>query len=301
MADDRFPYDVASQNPNRNGAGETVVFKRKEFTISRIFTNDDGSISGLQFAEDIEEPRTIFNLDGGWSQEPNPQTGKKYKLPWNGYAFQENDAVEVSLQRRTYEYNGQMNEAREVRRQQDTALIRKITHITGSPEPVAPSSTPANEPNSEQRKQPAPPRNQYEINSEHIRRGIVVGFAKEVITDTVLRSKMEDLLGTDFPWAEIVLAEMSLHSQGKPADVSYFEDLVKDRILDRGTGEEDASLSVFDLLTSGERFQPRESAPKEQGTLEAALEAIDKSYESSDVDYGASVQTNDDGEDVVIL
>jgi len=29
MADDRFPYDVASQNPNRNGAGETVVFKRK--------------------------------------------------------------------------------------------------------------------------------------------------------------------------------------------------------------------------------------------------------------------------------
>ena len=301
MADDRFPYDVASQNPNRNGAGETVVFKRKEFTISRIFTNDDGSISGLQFAEDIEEPRTIFNLDGGWSQEPNPQTGKKYKLPWNGYAFQENDAVEVSLQRRTYEYNGQMNEAREVRRQQDTALIRKITHITGSPEPVAPSSPPANEPNSEQRKQPAPPRNQYEINSEHIRRGIVVGFAKEVITDTVLRSKMEDLLGTDFPWAEIVLAEMSLHSQGKPADVSYFEDLVKDRILDRGTGEEDASLSVFDLLTSGERFQPRESAPKEQGTLEAALEAIDKSYESSDVDYGDAVQTNDDGEDVVIL
>ena len=301
MADDRFPYDVASQPPNRTGAGETVVFKRKEFTISRIFTNDDGSISGLQFAEDIEEPRTIFNLDGGWSQEPNPQTGKKYKLPWNGYAFQENDAVEVSLQRRTYEYNGQMNEAREVRRQQDTALIRKITHITGSPEPVAPSSTPANEPNSEQRKQPAPPRNQYEINSEHIRRGIVVGFAKEVITDTVLRSKMEDLLGTDFPWAEIVLAEMSLHSQGKPADVSYFEDLVKDRILDRGTGEEDASLSVFDLLTSGERFQPRESAPKEQGTLEAALEAIDKSYESSDVDYGDSVQTNDDGEDVVIL
>ena len=301
MADDRFPYDVASQNPNRNGAGETVVFKRKEFTISRIFTNDDGSISGLQFAEDIEEPRTIFNLDGGWSQEPNPQTGKKYKLPWNGYAFQENDAVEVSLQRRTYEYNGQMNEAREIRRQQDTALIRKITHITGSPEPVAPSSTPANEPNSEQRKQPAPPRNQYEINSEHIRRGIVVGFAKEVITDTVLRSKMEDLLGTDFPWAEIVLAEMSLHSQGKPADVCFFEDLVKDRILDRGTGEEDASLSVFDLLTSGERFQPRESAPKEQGTLEAALEAIDKSYESSDVDYGDSVQTNDDGEDVVIL
>ena len=297
MADDRFPYDVASQNPNRNGAGETVVFKRKEFTISRIFTNDDGSISGLQFAEDIEEPRTIFNLDGGWSQEPNPQTGKKYKLPWDGYAFQENDPVEVSLQRRTYEYNGQMNEAREIRRQQDTALIRKITHIVGSPEPVAASPTPAKEAS----KQPAPPRNQYEINSEHIRRGIVVGFAKEVITDTVLRSKMEDLLGTDFPWAEIVLAEMSLHSQGKPADVSYFEDLVKDRIIDRGTGEEDASLSVFDLLTSGERFQPRESAPKEQGTLEAALEAIDKSYESSDVDYGDSVQTNDDGEDVVIL
>ena len=76
---------------------------------------------------------------------------------------------------------------------------------------------------------------------------------------------------------------------------------MKDRIIDRGTGEEDTSLSVFDLLTSGERFQPRESAPKEQGTLEAALEAIDSSYESSDVDYGDSVQTNDDGEDVVIL
>ena len=281
MADDRFPYDVASQNPNRNGAGETVVFKRKEFTISRIFTNDDGSISGLQFAEDTEEPRTIFNLDGGWSQEPNPQTGKKYKLPWNGYAFQENDAVEVSLQRRTYEYNGQMNEAREVRRQQDTALIRKITEGTF--------------------KQPAPPRNQYEINSEHIRRGMVVNFAKEVISNPDLRSSMKDLLGVTFPWAEIVLAEMSLLAQSKPSDVSYFEDLVKDRIIDRGTGEEDASLSVFELLTSGERFQLRESAPKEQGTLEAALEAIDKSYESSDVDYGDAVQTNDDGEDVVIL
>ena len=297
MADDRFPYDVASQNPNRNGAGETVVFKRKEFTISRIFTNDDGSISGLQFAEDTEEPRTIFNLDGGWSQEPNPQTGKKYKLPCNGYAFQENDAVEVSLQRRTYEYNGQMNEAREVRRQQDTALIRKITHITGSPEPVATSSTPAKEAS----KQPAPPRNQYEINSEHIRRGMVVNFAKEVISNPDLRSSMKDLLGVTFPWAEIVLAEMSLLAQSKPSDVSYFEDLVKDRIIDRGTGEEDASLSVFELLTSGERFQLRESAPKEQGTLEAALEAIDKSYESSDVDYGDAVQTNDDGEDVVIL
>ena len=281
MADDRFPYDVASQNPNRNGAGETVVFKRKEFTISRIFTNDDGSISGLQFAEDTEEPRTIFNLDGGWSQEPNPQTGKKYKLPWNGYAFQENDAVEVSLQRRTYEYNGQMNEAREVRRQQDTALIRKILEGTF--------------------KQPAPPRNQYEINSEHIRRGMVVNFAKEVISNPDLRSSMKDLLGVTFPWAEIVLAEMSLLAQSKPSDVSYFEDLVKDRIIDRGTGEEDASLSVFELLTSGERFQLRESAPKEQGTLEAALEAIDKSYESSDVDYGDAVQTNDDGEDVVIL
>ena len=299
MADDRFPYDVASQNPNRNGAGETVVFKRKEFTISRIFTNDDGSISGLQFAEDTEEPRTIFNLDGGWSQEPNPQTGKKYKLPWDGYAFQENDPVEVSLQRRTYEYNGQMNEAREIRRQQDTALIRKITHIVGSPEPVAASPTPAME--KEASKQPAPPRNQYELNSEHIRRSMVVSFAKEVISNPDLRSSMKDLLGVTFPWAEIVLAEMSLLSQSKPADVSYFEDLVKDRIIDRGTGEEDTSLSVFDLLTSGERFQPRESAPKEQGTLEAALEAIDSSYESSDVDYGDSVQTNDDGENGVIL
>jgi hypothetical protein len=190
-----------------------------------------------------------------------------------------------------------MNEAREVRRQQDTALIRKITHITGSPEPVATSSTPAKEAS----KQPAPPRNQYEINSEHIRRGMVVNFAKEVISNPDLRSSMKDLLGVTFPWTEIVLAEMSLLSQSKPADVSYFEDLVKDRILDRGTGEEDASLSVFELLTSGERFQLRESAPKEQGTLEAALEAIDKSYESSDVDYGDAVQTNDDGEDVVIL
>lgn len=297
MADNRFPYDVAMQNPNKNGAGETVVFKRKEFTISRLFKNDGGFITGLQFAEDLEEPRTIFNLDGEWSQEPNPQTGKKFKMPWKGYEFQENDPVEVTLQRRTYEYNGQMNEAREVRRQQDSALIRKITHIVGSPEPVAASPeipTPAKEAS----KQPAPPRNQYEINSEHIRRGIVVSFAKEVITDTVLRSKMEDILGTTFPWAEIVLAEMSLHSQGKPADVSYFEDLVKDRILDRGTGEEDASLSVFELLTTSERFQLRESAPKEQGTLEAALEAIDKSYESSDVDYGDSIEINEDGEQV---
>ena len=296
MADNRFPYDVAMQNPNKNGAGETVVFKRKEFTISRLFKNDDGVITGLQFAEDLEEPRTIFNLDGGWSQEPNPQTGKKFKLPWNGYEFQENDPVEVSLQRRTYEYNGQMNEAREVRRQQDTALIRKITHIVGSPEPVAASPeipTPAKEAS----KQPAPPRNQYEINSEHIRRGIVVTFCKEVISNKDLRDAMRSIGLGGLPWAEIVAAEMTLFSQGKPADMSYFEDMVRDKLLETYVVDVDDETSAFDLITSGSKFQ-KDSTPKEQGTLEQALEAIDKSYESSDVDYGDSIEINEDGEQV---
>jgi hypothetical protein len=296
MADNRFPYDVAMQNPNKNGAGETVVFKRKEFTISRLFKNDDGVITGLQFAEDLEEPRTIFNLDGGWSQEPNPQTGKKFKLPWNGYEFQENDPVEVSLQRRTYEYNGQMNEAREVRRQQDTALIRKITHIVGSPEPVAASPeipTPAKEAS----KQPAPPRNQYEINSEHIRRGIVVTFCKEVLSNKELRDAMRSVGLGSIPWAEIVAAEMTLFSQGKPSDMSYFEDMVRDKLLETYVVDVDDETSAFDLITSGSKFQ-KDSTPKEQGTLEQALEAIDKSYESSDVDYGDSIEINEDGEQV---
>ena len=296
MADNRFPYDVASQNPNRSGAGETVVFKRKEFTISRIFKNDDGFISGLQFAEDLEEPRTIFNLDGEWSQEPNPQTGKKFKMPWKGYEFQENDPVEVTLQRRTYEYNGQMNEAREVRRLQDSALIRKITHITGSPEPVA-ASPEIPTPTKEASKQPALPRNQYEINSEHIRRGIVVTFCKEVISNKDLRDAMRSIGLGGLPWAEIVAAEMTLFSQGKPADMSYFEDMVRDKLLETYVVDVDDETSAFDLITSGSKFQ-KDSTPKEQGTLEQALEAIDKSYESSDVDYGDSIEINEDGEQV---
>ena len=296
MADNRFPYDVASQNPNRSGAGETVVFKRKEFTISRIFKNDDGFISGLQFAEDLEEPRTIFNLDGEWSQEPNPQTGKKFKMPWKGYEFQENDPVEVTLQRRTYEYNGQMNEAREVRRLQDSALIRKITHITGSPEPVA-ASPEIPTPTKEASKQPALPRNQYEINSEHIRRGIVVTFCKEVISNKDLRDAMRSIGLGGLPWAEIVAAEMTLFSQGKPSDMSYFEDMVRDKLLETYVVDVDDETSAFDLITSGSKFQ-KDSTPKEQGTLEQALEAIDKSYESSDVDYGDSIEINEDGEQV---
>ena len=296
MADNRFPYDVAMQNPNKNGAGETVVFKRKEFTISRIFKNDDGFISGLQFAEDLEEPRTIFNLDGEWSQEPNPQTGKKFKMPWKGYEFQENDPVEVTLQRRTYEYNGQMNEAREVRRLQDSALIRKITHITGSPEPVA-ASPEIPTPTKEASKQPALPRNQYEINSEHIRRGIVVTFCKEVISNKDLRDAMRSVGLGAIPWAEIVAAEMTLFSQGKPSDMSYFEDMVRDKLLETYVVDVDDETSAFDLITSGSKFQ-KDSTPKEQGTLEQALEAIDKSYESSDVDYGDSIEINEDGEQV---
>ena len=296
MADNRFQYDVASLNPNRSGAGETVVFKRKEFTISRIFKNDDGFISGLQFAEDLEEPRTIFNLDGEWSQEPNPQTGKKFKMPWKGYEFQENDPVEVTLQRRTYEYNGQMNEAREVRRLQDSALIRKITHITGSPEPVA-ASPEIPTPTKEASKQPALPRNQYEINSEHIRRGIVVTFCKEVISNKDLRDAMRSIGLGGLPWAEIVAAEMTLFSQGKPSDMSYFEDMVRDKLLETYVVDVDDETSAFDLITSGSKFQ-KDSTPKEQGTLEQALEAIDKSYESSDVDYGDSIEINEDGEQV---
>ena len=99
------------------------------------------------------------------------------------------------------------------------------------------------------------------------------------------------------PWAEIVAAEMTLFSQGKPADMSYFEDMVRDKLLETYVVDVDDETSAFDLITSGSKFQ-KDSTPKEQGTLEQALEAIDKSYESSDVDYGDSIEINEDGEQV---
>ena len=123
-----WPNDVEDLNKKKGEA----VFVWKKLTINRTFPNDDSL--GLRFAEDPEGK--IWNLKGAWAEEPNPQTGKKYRLPYTGHKYQEGDVVNVQLVFRQYPYQGGTGEAREIKG------ITLVEQQDSSPAPGVHQATP---------------------------------------------------------------------------------------------------------------------------------------------------------------
>lgn len=221
--DDLWPYDIAKLD------GDNTTFNWKVLTVDRVFDGQYGY--GLKFVEDEEKNDgdkrsggNIWNLKGAWAEAANPQTGKKYRLPYTGHKYKEGDKVEVQLTHRTYpKANGEKGEERLVNSSINDGHLEQHIRLAGETSQPSQQAEPAVQGNAQQAQ--AVPDAEPRLTTDQ---KIARAQALNIIKDLLIAGIVEPTLNiTEAVASQIVRDETLRLALGKHVSLDYLSPMVQ--------------------------------------------------------------------------
>lgn len=216
--DDLWPHDIAKLD------GDNTTFNWKVLTVDRASDGQYGY--GVKFVEEAkaEENRNWWNIKGPWAEAANPQTGKKYRLPYTGHKYKEGDRVEVQLAHRTYpKANGKKGEERLVNSSINDGHLEQHIRLAGETSQPSQQAEPAVQGNAQQAQ--AVPDTEPRLTTDQ---KIARAQALNIIKDLLIAGIVEPTLNiTEAVASQIVRDETLRLALGKHVSLDYLSPMVQ--------------------------------------------------------------------------